>query len=100
MGLMTINNNGILVDKLKCIGGPNDGEWHGIGSCDRIGDTVRVRKKLKPINLNSLGSIHDTIVHWNIYIISCFHFAKDDIYYFLIPKGWTNKRAMQHHFDK
>lgn len=35
--------------KLKCIGGPNDGEYHDVADHFKVHDLVQVMKRLKPM---------------------------------------------------
>lgn len=86
--------------RIKCIGGPNDDEWHYTQSPDGLYDCVRIYEKQPAISVMNLGAISATSINYNIYIIDCFHFSKDDVYYFLRPSDWTNKQAMLHQFSK
>jgi len=92
--------------KLKCIGGPNDGEWHDTGIFNRVGDCIRVQqrkdfKEALACNPFDLDEMQKTVViQFKLYMIDCFHFAKDDRYLFLRPQEWSSKQAIMHQFDK
>ena len=92
--------------KLKCIGGVCDGEWHHTPYAPKIGDQVRVSDKPKPYDADvayfpfSKEAIKAVTIDYIIYQIDCFHFSKDDVYYFLKLEGWTNKQVLEHQFDK
>ncbi len=88
--------------KIKCIGGPNDDEWHYTEGRNNIGEWIRVPEKqyTSAIMFNPDEAPTISTINFNIYIIDCFHFSRDDVYYFLRPSDWTNKQAMLHQFSK
>ena len=86
--------------KLKCIGGPNDGELFDVGN-RRLHDHINIpRKEQLSISPMTLGSIEPTALRYDVYVITCFHHSKDNVYYFLRPDDWSNEQAIEHQFSK
>ena len=88
--------------KLRCIGGVHDGETIYVDNYYRRGDFVRVpnRPKLASIEEFDPTDLKTIAVHYDIYKVAAFNFAKDDEHLFLIPERWTDKEAILHQFCK
>lgn len=88
---------------MRCIGGPNDGEWHEISN-RRIGDSVKIYDYPKRVSFKVPTNIDEAIdyvsVKVSIYRIAVFNFSKDDRYYFLVPEGQTDKAAIKYQMER
>lgn len=87
--------------KLKCIGGHADGDYFTVPNGMRKSAILKVPErltKMAPLNLREIPEM--ATMNYYEYEIDCFHFSKDDKYYFLRPVEWTNKQAIMHQFDK
>jgi hypothetical protein len=86
--------------KLKCIGGPCDDEWYSSQHEIRMYDLVRVPEKQATASMFNPYIAQSLEINYHIYVIDCFNFSKDDVYYFLRHEKLTNKEAMLHQFSK
>jgi len=77
--------------KVKCIGGPNDGEWHYIEDYNRLNDMVQIRGKIELSVGNYLPHPDEIpkIVSQNInlYILKQLHYTNKEVFKYLIPVG-------------
>lgn len=89
---------------MRCLGGPNDGEWYRVDlNLHRYNDYYRIPVKPKSLIVNFLPEEYVPkyiTVSYNLYRISYFCFSKDDRYWFLVPKNWTDKKAIIHQLEK
>lgn len=78
--------------RVKCIGGPNNGEWHDIRNNTCINDHVQIytRPKLTsvlemPMNIDEC--VQATATKINHYILKCLRSSGNREFKYLIPEG-------------
>jgi hypothetical protein len=97
--------------KLKCIGGPCDGDFHSVDNNFRSGDLTRVPAKIE----FNIGSFEEELtafregrtpknfsIPYYMYKLSTLHFSDrgNDILKFLIPVEWSDREAVIYQFGK
>lgn len=83
--------------RMRCLGGPNDGEWHDVNTAiHRPGDIyiIHEKKKLSPVGLCDPDKIPEIITQkYNHYRV-CLFCSKEDDYYYLVPNNWTDMQGL------
>ena len=85
--------------KMRCLGGPNDGEWCDINTAIyRVGDCYKLPQV---VGLFDPDKIPELITdRYGLYRVCKLYFNKDDIYYFLAPNDWSDMQALVFQLEK
>lgn len=87
--------------KLKCIGGPNDNEYHDVFDYLKNGDCISIKEKQELSLCNNLNSIPDSIsVKFEIYKLAVIFLDNQISYKFLIHSSMTFGEAIKYQFKK
>ena len=91
--------------KVKCIGGPNDGEWHHVPDYNRLNDQVRIPQKVefKVLDYFPLPDEISAIVaqRYNFYMLKELYYKnKETVFRFLIPIGEDEWKCLVKQLEK
>ena len=94
--------------KVKCIGGPNDGEWYDIPDNYRLNDQIKIPQKIKyeisDYMPASYEEIRDLItVKLELYILKELRYNRNGItekFQYLIPSGQDEWECLKAQLEK
>jgi len=89
--------------RMRCLGGPNDGEWWDVNTAIyKVGDVYKIPEisKLSVMDFDP-NKVPELITQkYNLYRVCKLHFNKDDVYYFLALNEWTDKQALIYQIER